>query len=91
MGVSDFLRSVVRWLTHSFAPQRLLHGSGPFEIVKGWLRWVSHHTGLPVVVVAAIAVVVSWRLFRRTARFAIQVALTLAALIAATRLGLIRW
>lgn len=85
------MRAVARWMRYAFAPHPALHGSGPIEVVKGWLRWVSHHTGLPVVLVAAIAVVLSWRLFKHTARFAVQVLVTLIALIAATRLGWIRW
>jgi hypothetical protein len=85
------MRSVVRWLEQAFAPHHGSHAWGPMEVVKGWLRWVSQHTGLPVVLVAAIAVVVSWRLFKRTARFALQVLLTLVALLVATRLGWIRW
>jgi hypothetical protein len=85
------MRAVVRWVQQAFAPHHGSYGRAPFEFVKEWLRWVSHHTGLPVVLVAAIAVVVSWRLFKRTARFAVQVLLTLIALLVATHLGLIRW
>jgi hypothetical protein len=55
------------------------------------LRWGSHHTGLPVIVVAAMALVVSWHLFRRTLRFVIEVALAAALLLVATELGLLRW
>jgi hypothetical protein len=78
-------------MEQAFAPHHGSHGRTPLELVKEWLRWVSHHTGLPVVLVAAIAVVVSWRLFKRTARFAVQVLLTLIALLVATHFGLIRW
>jgi hypothetical protein len=89
------MRSVARLLgqalEQAFALHRGPHGWAPLEVVKGWLRWVSHHTGLPVILVAAIALVVSWRLVRHTARFAVQVLLTLLALLVATRLGLIRW
>ncbi len=55
------------------------------------LRWASHHTGLPVVLVAAIGVVLSWRILRRTLRLAVEVAIALAALAAATRLGWLTW
>jgi uncharacterized integral membrane protein len=61
------------------------------ESVRAALRWASCHTGLPVVVVAATAIVVSWHVFRRTLRFAIQIALAAALLFAATRWGLLRW
>jgi hypothetical protein len=58
------------------------------------LRWVAHHTGAPVLVVAAVGLVLSFRLARfagRAARFSVEVALALALLIVATRLGWIRW
>ena len=48
-------------------------------------------SGLPVVVVAAIAVVISWRLAKRSARLAVEVTVVTAALVAATRLGWIAW
>jgi hypothetical protein len=55
------------------------------------LRWASQHTGLPVVVVAAIALVASWRLLKHSFRFALHVALATVILLAATVLGVIRW
>jgi hypothetical protein len=59
--------------------------------VRSALGWGSTHTGLPVIVVAAIALVVSWHLFRRTLRFAIEVAVAAALLLGATKLGLLSW
>jgi hypothetical protein len=59
--------------------------------LRALLRLAAHHTGLPVVVVAAIALVFSWRVLRRGARFALEVAVAVALLTAATRLGWIRW
>jgi hypothetical protein len=41
--------------------------------------------------VAAIAMVVAWRTFKRTLRFVIQVVVCVAALAFATRLGWITW
>jgi hypothetical protein len=55
------------------------------------LRWGAQHTGLPVVLFAAIVLVASWHAFRRTLRFAVEVALAVVALLAATRLGWISW
>jgi hypothetical protein len=55
------------------------------------LRWAAHHTGLPVVLVAAVALVASWHAFRRALRLAVEVALAVAALLAAPRLGWIVW
>ena len=55
------------------------------------LRWVSVHTGLPALVVAAILIVVGYRILKRSARFAVEVALVGALLVAATSAGWIRW
>jgi hypothetical protein len=55
------------------------------------LRWASHHTGLPIMLVAAIAVVASGHLVKRTLRFSVEVAVALGLLFAATRLGWIVW
>jgi hypothetical protein len=59
--------------------------------LRAALRWGSEHTGLPVIVVAAIALVVSWRIFRRSLRFAVEVTIAVALLLVATRIGWIRW
>jgi hypothetical protein len=61
------------------------------EPMRAALRWGSQHTGLPVILVAAIAIVVAWRTFKRTLRFALQVVVCVAALVVATRLGWITW
>jgi hypothetical protein len=55
------------------------------------LRWAAHHSGLPVVLVAAIGLVLSWRIIRRTLRLAVEVVIALAALAVATRLGWLTW
>jgi hypothetical protein len=55
------------------------------------VRWASHHTGLPVVLVAAIGLVLSWRIIRRTMRLAVEVVIALLVLAAATRLGWLTW
>lgn len=55
------------------------------------LRWGSQHSGLPVILVAAIALVVSWRVFKRSLRFVIEVVIAVAVLLVATRLGWIAW
>jgi hypothetical protein len=55
------------------------------------VRWGAHHTGLPVMLVAAIALVVSGHIAKRTLRFGVEVALVLGLLFAATRLGWVEW
>jgi len=69
---------------------------------QGWARegWgasgkylvlASRHTGVPVVVLAAAALVVSWRLARRATRMAVEFLVALTLVLAATKLGWIRW
>lgn len=58
---------------------------------KHGLGWLSAHTGLPVVLVAGVALVISWRLARRGARFAVEVAVATALIALATHFGLVRW
>jgi hypothetical protein len=55
------------------------------------LRWLSVHTGLPALVVAAILIVVGWRILKKTARLLVEVAVLSAALAAASELGWLRW
>jgi hypothetical protein len=59
--------------------------------IRAGLRWAAEHTGLPVIVVAGFALVTSWRVFKHTLRFLIEVALASALLFLATRFGLLRW
>ena len=61
------------------------------DSVRLALRWAATHSGLPVVVVAAVGLVMSWHLFRRTLRWTVEVAFALALLLVATRLGWISW
>ncbi len=59
--------------------------------IKHTVRWLSLHTGVPALVVAAVLVAVGWRLLKRTARFAMEIAVVAALLLAATELGWIQW
>ena len=58
---------------------------------KAAVRLLSQHSGIPALLVAAVLVVVGYRLLKRSARFFAEVALVTAALFAATQLGWIRW
>jgi hypothetical protein len=55
------------------------------------VRYLAHHTGLPALVVAALLVAVGYRVLRRSARLALEIAAIAAVLVAATELGWIRW
>lgn len=51
------------------------------------LRYVSAHTGVPAVVLAALGVVISYRIARKLLRLFVEVALVLGVLVLATRFG----
>lgn len=55
------------------------------------VRYSAEHTGVPAVVVAAVALVVSWRVFKRTLRFAVELAIAMTIVITATELGWLRF
>ena len=65
-------------------------GSGRTALHEG-LHWASRHTGLPAIVLLAVVVVASFRVFRHALRFALEVAFALTLLTLATRWGLVRW
>lgn len=76
------VRSSVRW---SGALSALL-----FEL-RALVRYLAVHTGIPALFVAAVLVVVGYRLLKRTARFAIEVCAIALVLAAASELGWLRW
>jgi len=59
--------------------------------LRSGLRVIAHHTGMPVVLVAAVALVLSWRFLRRTLPMAIEVAFAVGLLLVATRFGWLKW
>jgi hypothetical protein len=71
---------MLSWLQHA------LHGLGgsPFAAL-------ARHTGVPAILLAALALVLSFRLARRLARLIVEVGLALAVLLTLTSLGWIRW
>jgi hypothetical protein len=79
-----------QWLVHLVSR---IHPSvaSVLTVGKHALTWAAGRTGLPVVVIAALALVVGWRVARRTWHIAFELALALAVLLVATRLGWIHW
>ncbi|MGA2449957.1 MAG: hypothetical protein ABTD50_14860 [Polyangiaceae bacterium] len=55
------------------------------------LRQASRHTGVPAIVIAALAIVLSRRLIGAAARLTLEVAVVVVALAAATMLGWVSW
>jgi hypothetical protein len=68
----------------------LVHAS-LWSAIKNGLHYIAHHTGIPVVLVAALGVVLSWRLLKKATRLAVEVAVVLVVLLTATKLGWISW
>jgi len=61
------------------------------KAVKHAVAYAESHTGVPAIVVAAIVLVVGFRLFKRSLRFALEVALVVGLLGAASLLGWVRF
>ena len=59
--------------------------------VRHGVHYVASHTGLPIVVVVAIALVISWNVFRRSARFVVEFVIALVVVLFATKMGWISW
>ena len=59
--------------------------------VRHLLRWVSRHSGIPVVLVAAIGIVISFRIVRKMARLVFEVTVAAVVLFAVSKLGWITW
>lgn len=55
------------------------------------LRYLAHHAGVPTFLVAAVLVVVGYRLLRLLGRFAIEVVAVSLFLLAASEMGWVRW
>jgi hypothetical protein len=64
------------------------NGLGPF---KHAAALVSRHTGVPVLLVAAGMVVISWRFLKSAAKVAAEIALVAGVLLLATQLGWLTW
>jgi hypothetical protein len=82
-----------RSLHAAFVSLARLGRVGPSAVgaLRALARWGAHHSGLPVFLVAALALVLSWRVIKRTFRLALEVVLALALLVVATRLGWLTW
>jgi hypothetical protein len=59
--------------------------------VRAVVRWGAHHSGLPVILVGALTLVLSWRVIKRSFRLTLEVVIALALLVVATRLGWLTW
>ena len=58
---------------------------------RGTADWISRHTGIPAVFVAALLIVISWRMAKRMAHVAVEVAVVTILLLALTKLGVVSW
>lgn len=82
-----FLARAFAWIQHAllaFWPP--VRGTAVVAV-----HWLSRHTGLPALFVAAMLVVIGWKLVKKGARLAMQVALVTALLVILTELGVLHW
>ena len=76
--------SAVAWASH-------LRLASVGQALSDALRWLSGHTGVPAILVAAVLVVVSYRIAKGSLRFVAQVGLVLTVLAVLTKLGFLRF
>ena len=69
----------------------LSEGPATIQALKTAVGYASKHTGVPAVVVTAGALVASYRIFRRSVRLAVELALAMTVVLVASRLGWIRF
>ena len=74
------------WALWTALPLHTIAGTARLAV-----RWLSLHTGLPALVVAAVLVVVGYRILKKSARLMVEIAVVAALLVAATSAGWIRW
>ncbi len=86
-------RSPASWPYAALSWSRWLPKLGPAAegSVRAVVRWGAHHSGLPVILVGALILVLSWRVIKRSFRLALEVVIALALLVVATRLGWLTW
>ena len=58
---------------------------------RGAVRYLSTHSGVPAVIVAALLVCLGYRVLKRGFRLAVEVVAVTVALAAASELGWLRW
>jgi hypothetical protein len=80
-------RAIARWLA------TILHaGAGSVgETLLGAIKSAARHTGIPAVLVAALALVLAFRVARRAIHLVVELALALALVLAATKAGWLRF
>ncbi len=78
-----------RWGVLRAASAFSLAGLG--TLLKSAVHYLAQHTGLPVLLVAAILAAVGYRILKRSARFLAEVTILALLLFVLTALGWIRW
>ncbi len=88
IGWSDVVRSFLTLLSRLSGLPGL---SAALTGGQAAVRWLSVHTGVPVIVVAGILIAVGYRVLKRTSRFAVEVVAVTLALAVASELGWLHW
>lgn len=63
----------------------------PLAHFKTVARYIEAHTGIPALLVAALLLVLGWRMAKRMAHVAVEVAVVALLLLALTKLGVVSW
>jgi hypothetical protein len=70
---------------------QLILGSFRWAWARRALEWVSGHTGVPAILLAAVLVVVLYRVAKRSLRFVAQVSVVLVVLALMAHYGFLRF
>jgi hypothetical protein len=79
------------WVSHAIEPLLISFGHRAGAEAARVVNLLARHTGIPAVLVAAISLVVAFRLARRAIHLVVEVTLALALVLAATKAGWIRF
>ncbi len=88
IGPSDLVETLLAQVAARVAPTGW---ASVVESTKVALRWLSLHTGVPALLLAAVLVCVGYRVMKRTLKFAVEVAAVALLLFGAWHLGFIQW
>lgn len=79
------------WLYRSMGVPAFLGVHQASVVARHLVLVVARHSGLPAVVVAALGLVLAFRVARRAVHLAVEIALAMALVLAATRAGWLRF
>jgi hypothetical protein len=79
------------WLPRALEPMAHLTAGRAGAAISRFVAAIARHTGIPAVLVAAVALVLAYRLARRSLHLVVEVTLAFALVLAATKAGWLRF